>query len=198
MPFYVSCLTMLLDALHIDRIDCYGHHFGAQLVCELAIHAPQRVGRLVLDGLGLFSAEERALFRDRYAPVLEADADGRHLDWLWAFLSNTTIRFPHYSDRPEDGMPGGAALPPPLLTDIFAGVARNWRTYHFSYRVGFEQDVADRLPQIRHKALILAVAGDPLARYAVLAAALMPNVRVAEIDRAGRADAILSMIDDAP
>lgn len=166
IAFYTECTLAVLDRLGVDSVDCYGHHVGSQIAGELAVRAPTRVRKLVLDGIGLFSPDRRTEFLELYAPPVQPDPAGSHIARLWTLLSHTTVRFPHYSEDPSNRIAGGDALPPPVLTDLLAEVARNWRTYDLSYRAGFTDDAAARLPLIGQATVVLEVTGDPLAEYA--------------------------------
>jgi pimeloyl-ACP methyl ester carboxylesterase len=59
-----------LDALGLDRFDLYGTHTGASIAAEIALTAPTRVRRLILDGVGLYTAAEQAEMLARYAQDL--------------------------------------------------------------------------------------------------------------------------------
>src|SRR5512143_3977505 len=46
---YADALLPFMDAVGLERCDVYGTHTGANIGLELAIRAPERVGRLILD-----------------------------------------------------------------------------------------------------------------------------------------------------
>lgn len=190
IAFYAGCALAVLNRLGMQRVDCYGYHIGSQVAGELAVSAPGRVRKLVLDGVGLFSREQRTEFLEFYAPPVQPDASGAHLARLWAFLSHTTVRFPHYSDKPADRIVGGAPLPPPVLTDLLAEVVRNWRTCHLSYQAGFADAAGDRLSRIAHPTVVLEVTGDPLSGHAQRAASLLPHGTAIRCERPARAAVI--------
>jgi pimeloyl-ACP methyl ester carboxylesterase len=54
-------LVALLDHLDLDRIDVLGYSMGAGLALGLAVDHPQRVGNLILGGIGARSLEARPL-----------------------------------------------------------------------------------------------------------------------------------------
>ncbi|MFJ9779018.1 alpha/beta fold hydrolase [Amycolatopsis sp. NPDC101161] len=48
----VDAVLRLLDELGLDRVHVAGHSYGARVALELAVHAPERLGRIVLMGAG--------------------------------------------------------------------------------------------------------------------------------------------------
>ena len=194
IAFYAQCLIAVMDHLGLERADLYGTHTGAQVMCEVAIAHPHRVRRLILDGVGLFSDAERAEFKALYAPAITPDAQGGHLQWLWNFTGQMTQRFPYYSRDPEHQIPGGA--PPPLAawTTWAAEVLGAWSTYHLAYEAAFSHDIAARLPLVTVPAIILAVAGDPLADFAEPAARLVPGARVETATRETRPEVMRRLL----
>jgi pimeloyl-ACP methyl ester carboxylesterase len=193
--FYAEGLRAMMDHLGFETVDLYGHHTGAQVITEFAIANPSRVRRLVLDGVGLFPADLRAEFLERYAPQIAPDAQGAHLALVWDFIAETTQHFPHYRRDEAHRIKGGAVLPPPVLTDRAAEVLKVWSTYHLAYQAAFTHPLAERLPLIPASTLVLEVANDPLAPYASKAAALVPGAALAATDRQRRAQAIRDFLD---
>jgi pimeloyl-ACP methyl ester carboxylesterase len=194
IEFYAEKLIAVMDHLELDRVDLYGHHTGAQVICELAIAHPERVRRLVLDGVGLFPPDLRAEFLARYAPPISPDAGGDHLAWVWRFITETTQHFPHYRVDDAHRVEGGAAPPPPVATDRAAEVLKVWSTYHLAYQAAFSHDLENRLGLVPAPSLVLAVNRDPLAVYAPRAAELLAHGRLTAIPMTERARAIRAFL----
>jgi pimeloyl-ACP methyl ester carboxylesterase len=196
IAFYAECLVAVIDHLGLERVDLYGHHTGAQVVCEAAIAHPGRVRRLVLDGVGLFPPDLRAEFMVRYAPEIAPDPGGGHLRWLWEFNGQMTQHFPHYRRDDAHRIAGGE--PPPLAawTTRTAEVLKVWSTYHLAYQAAFSHDLAARLALISSSTFVLAVANDPLESYAALAADLVAGARVEQTTREQRATVLHALLAD--
>jgi pimeloyl-ACP methyl ester carboxylesterase len=195
IPFYADGLIAVMDHLGLDQVDLYGHHTGAQVITELAIAHPRRVRRLALDGVALFEEPQRIEFLSRYAPAITPEADGRHLAWVWAFISQTTQHFPHYLRDEAHRIEGGAPLPPPVVTARAAEVLQVWSTYHLAYQAAFTHRFAERLPLIAAPTLVLEVERDPLARYAQRAVELIPQAALAGVRVPERAQALRAFLD---
>ena len=80
---YAKVPLLCADALGVDKFHLFGRATGAVFAFVASQMAPERLKRLVLHGLPVYTAEER---RDRlanFAPPYEIDDDGSHLDWIW-------------------------------------------------------------------------------------------------------------------
>ena len=78
---------------------------------------------LVIDGIGLFTGEEQADLLANYAPAIQPDALGSHLNWAWQFVRDQAVFFPWYRRDAEhsraEGMP-----PTKVLHDIVVEVLK--------------------------------------------------------------------------
>lgn len=191
---YAEVLVAVLDHLQVAQADIYGHHTGAQIACEVAIAAPDRVGRLIFDGVGLFPHDLRQEFLAQYAPPIVPAADGSHLLWLWRFANELTRYFPHYADDDAHRVVPEITQSPEAATRIVAEVLKVWPTWHRAYEAAFRHDMATRLPRIGAETLVLRVAGDPLSRYAATAAGLLPHGRLLDVTRDQRPEAIANFL----
>ena len=63
--FFAEAMVDLLDALELDRVDLIGNSLGGRVALELALRAPERVGRLALLAPSLAWRRPR-----RWAPAL--------------------------------------------------------------------------------------------------------------------------------
>ncbi len=186
---YAAYLAGFLGAIAAPAAAVYGHHTGAQIACELAIAAPHRVTRLVLDGAALFAPDLRGEFVERYAPPIVPDESGAHLDGLWQFARDLTRYFPHYRKDADHRTASGQPLPPDLATGVVAEALKVWPTWHLAYRAAFSHRFAARLALLTTPALVLEVAGDPLAQFAARAATLARGT-CCPLARSDRAEAI--------
>jgi pimeloyl-ACP methyl ester carboxylesterase len=199
IPFFAARLLEALDALGLERFDLYGTHTGGSIAAELAIAAPGRVRKLVLDGIGLYPDELQAELLERYAPTMQPDLHGGHINWVWHFVRDTYMFWPWYATdaahRRSLGLP-----PPEVLHDKVLDVLKAITTYHLSYRAAFRYDKRAQFRRIRVPTLAACAANDMLAQWHDEFAALIPGAVKATIppvtvDPAGAAAAIGRFLD---
>ena len=90
-----------LDTMGLDRVDLYGSHTGAAIASELAIMAPDRVKRIVLDGVQLLTDEECAEVMARYAFPFTPDLEGGYLMRAFQFCRDQYLFYPWYNRTRE-------------------------------------------------------------------------------------------------
>ena len=137
-----------LDTLRIDRVQVYGSHTGAAIAVELAIRAPERVNRIVLDGVQLLTAVERARLLDIYAIPFTPDLDGAYLMRAFMFCRDQYLFYPWY-ERTRAGQRVGGLPSPKDLSDWVVEVLKAGETYHLNYRAAFRWQAAFAIPEHR-------------------------------------------------
>jgi pimeloyl-ACP methyl ester carboxylesterase len=171
---YAAADLAFLDALGISEFDVYGMHTGAWVAAELAIRAPARVRRVILDGFGMFSPDEVARYLALYAPPVSPDPDGSYLQWAFGFIRAQSLYFPWFDTRPENArlveLPSAAALHDSVLE-----LLKSIRTYHLGYHAAFRYDAAARLPLVGQPTLAISADDDPLYGHLEAALRLLPN-----------------------
>ena len=174
MVYLADSVQRIFDALDIDKADVYGSHTGSHIACELAIAVPDRVNKLVFDGIGMFTPEDRVDFLANYAPEKAPDAYGEYLMWAWHFVRDQFLYFPHFRKTKEFQRHGDMASPE-ILHMIVMDVLKGLKTYHRNYHAAFKHMDLERLPLITHKTLVIALDSDPLQDGVNRAADLLPN-----------------------
>jgi pimeloyl-ACP methyl ester carboxylesterase len=174
--FIATACLAALDALGVENFDLYGTHTGGCLATEIAVCAPGRVGRLILDGMGLYDAATTAEFLRDYAPAMVPDQQGLHATWAWHFVRDTYMFWPWY--RLDAAHRRAIGLPPArVLHEKYVEVLKAIETYHHSYRAAFRYDRRARLPTIRVPTLVACARSDMLFRWHDAIAALIPDAR---------------------
>ncbi|MGA1797240.1 alpha/beta hydrolase [Sphingomonas sp. 4RDLI-65] len=179
---YAARLPALLDALGLDRVAVYGSHTGAAIAVELAILAPDRVDRLILDGIGIFTPEQRDEQLARYAPAFTPDLDGGYLMRAFQFCRDQYLFYPWY-DRTRTGRRDGGVRPAADLHAWLVEVLKAAETYPLAYHAAFAWDAVVRLPLAEQRMLLLAAEDDPLAEVTRDAERLVAEGRFVALPR---------------
>ena len=93
---YARVALRVADALDAEFFHLFGRATGAVFAFEAAMLAPGRIRNLVLHGVPVYSAQERADRLANFAPPYTIGANAEHLDWIWA-----RIRSEYPSLEPE-------------------------------------------------------------------------------------------------
>jgi pimeloyl-ACP methyl ester carboxylesterase len=154
-------MLALLDALGLEEVDVWGSHTGALVALELAVIAPKRVGRLVMEGPVFISQDFQEDLLANYFPVIQPDKWGLHLPLVWNWRRDLFMFWPWYRvDRAaarELGVPSAEEL-----HKYAVGILESGDTYDGAYRSAFSYDTRSRLPLLTRAALICAGPDDML------------------------------------
>lgn len=175
---YADAMVSAMDTLNIKCVDLYGFHTGAHIAIELAITHPERIGRVVLDGLLWLNEEERHEYLANYAPILKPDVNGTQFFTALQFIRDQAWFFPHFKRDAAHNLSAGA-MSAELLHSLTLDLLKSVNTYHLPYRAVFNHRLADRLPLLRkNPALLMADSTDPTRNSVVKAAALITGSKI--------------------
>lgn len=177
---YAAHLGALVEGLGLETVDIYGTHTGAAVAIELALAAPQRVRRLVLDGVPLFDPPPSADFAARYAPRVEPDHNGGHLLWVHNFCRDMLLFWPWF-DKSEGAVRSGGLPEARVLHDWVLEVIKGLDAIPAGYAAAFAYDAAARLPLLSQPTLFVASPGDSLGDASRRAAVLAPAGQLVEV-----------------
>lgn len=182
IAYFADSMRRLADALGFDKVDVYGGHTGARIACEFAAAFPDRVGRVILDGIMEYDAEFRRLVVENYAPKVEPDEYGRQLIWAFNFVRDQAHYFPYFM-RDTAHRLASAVPDPKILHRATLDVLKALDTYSKPYIAAFEYPAYSRMPLVRAPVLLLR----PDAELPVLNAAIetatraLPRSQVARV-----------------
>jgi len=169
-----------MDPLLPGRFDLYGSHTGASIAMQIALDHPDRVRRLIIDGMGLYAVDEQSEILQTYAREIAPDLEGTHLLKVWHFCRDQYLFWPYYNRTDAGRLPNG--LPDAEhFHDFVVEVLKAMRTYHQSYRAAFRHPKRDRLVQLRLPVLVTCSPSDMLRQYFAEVAALVPGARTADL-----------------
>jgi pimeloyl-ACP methyl ester carboxylesterase len=162
------------DALGIASADVYGFHTGAHVAIEMALLAPKRVTRLVLDGLLVLHDTERGEYLERYAPPMTPDEHGTQVFRALNFIRDQAWFFPHFRRDAAHNL-RGPAMPAPVLHALTVDLLKATESYHLGYRAVFRHKVLERAARLGQPVLLLADSNDPTRRGLSAVAARLPT-----------------------
>jgi len=187
IPDLAAHARAAIDKIVDGKIDLYGSHTGASIAMEIALAAPDKVRRLVIDGMGLYAADEQSDVLRNYAREIAPDLEGTHLLKVWHFCRDQYLFWPYYNRTAEGRLPNG--LPDAEeFHDFVVEVLKAMRTYHRSYRAAFRHPKRDRLVKLNLPVLVLTSPSDMLDSYAAEVASLIPGAQRASTPRWGAPD----------
>lgn len=182
-----EAMVRFLDAMQIDKIDLYGSHTGGAIAAELAILAPDRIRRVVIDGVMVLTPEMRAAVLARYALPFPADLDGAYLIRVFQFCRDQYLFYPWY-DRTRKGQRSGSLPAPRDLHNWVVEVLKANESYHLNYQAAFRWEAPARLPLLTHPTLLLAAENDPLVESTRDVASVVPGGRYVALPRTDAPD----------
>ncbi len=176
LEYYADSVVRILDALGLHRVDVYGSHTGANIGMEIAIAHPDRVRRLVFDGVALFDPALAADMLENYAPRITPQENGEHFIWAWNFIKDMGLYFPHYKRDAEHYL-GKEPWPATVLHNYVIEVMKAMDHYHKGYNAVFRHKTHQRLPLVGVPTLCMGHKADPLHVSVEEAAALVPDAQ---------------------
>lgn len=174
LVYYADSVVRVWDALGLEKVDVYGSHTGANVGMEIAIAHPDRVRKLVFDGVALFDPELAADMLENYAPKVKPQENGEHFIWAWNFMKDMGVYFPHYKRDAEHYL-GKEPWPAATLHNGVMEVMKAIDHYYKGYNAVFRHKTHERLPLVTVPTFCMAHRADPLHVSVEEAAALVPN-----------------------
>ena len=182
VAYFADSMRRLIDELALDRVDLYGSHTGARIACEFAATCPDRVRRVVLDGIIEYDDDMRKTIIENYAPRIEPDEFGRQFVWAFNFVRDQALHFPWFMRDPEHRLKG--PVPPAVVLHRAAlDVLKALDTYADPYIAAFEYRAYERMPHVQAPVLLLKPDSElPVLRAAVAkAASLLRDAHIATV-----------------
>ncbi len=152
------------DAMRLDSFDVFGTHTGASIAAETAILAPDRVGHLVIESMGLWDAARQAEHLARNAPEVAPDLIGSQFNWAWHYYRDQHLFWPWY-DRSAAARLAGGLPDPGALHEGVVEILKALATYHRSYRAAARYPKRERLARVTVPTLVASARSDALHRY---------------------------------
>lgn len=189
---YAAATLDFLDAVGLERCDLYGAHTGACIAMELALLAPERIGKVVIDGIGAYSEAERTKYLANYAPPMAPDLNGSQFQRAFMFCRDQCLFWPWFetgaANRRDSGLPSPAAL-----HDWVVEVCKALTTYHLGYRAAFSYRPEPGLARMTQAVLFVAADNDPLLADTRGVAQLPPRGQMSQLGHSAAPDFTAAM-----
>jgi pimeloyl-ACP methyl ester carboxylesterase len=174
-------LVPVLDGLGIRSVLVAGHHTGASIAVAFAARHPERVTGLILHGVPLYSAQERATLLARPETDRTLKVDGSHLSDYFKFVVAAA------ADTPANAFRN-------LRNATWAVLTLYLPDQDIGHAAAFSYDMAPDLDRIRVPTLVLSDRGDSLNRTDRRVVELHPKFKYIEFSK-GRLLSLMSEPD---
>ena len=200
MAQYVDAMLALTDTLVLARPLVYGVGFGSSLALALQERAPAAVRAVLLRGVLLPDAGQRADLAANYTPAIDIAADGSHWYRTWLMLRDSLTYWPWYQRRHRNTRDALADSSAQRLHDWTFDVMKQPASYGHLIGAALAHDAAAALAAAGVPVLLCSDAAQPLFAYDAEARRLAPAAAlVAPGGAHARALAdVLSLLDNRP
>jgi pimeloyl-ACP methyl ester carboxylesterase len=158
---YADALREVMDALRLPQADVVAEGTSTPLAIELGRQAPDRVRRLVLDGVPMPNAQERRDLWRHYCPKLAPRWDGTHLISLFQRFRDEELSWPWYDRRPQAIRRRDPRLDADRLHVQVLDALRQIDHYGDAASAALDYPVKDRLEELHQRVLLPTAGGDP-------------------------------------
>jgi len=143
---YASVIPELLEQINVDKVTVLGHHTGASIACEFAKSCPNKVKKIILHGVPLYTEEEKNERMDNLKADLSPKKDGTHLLDYWNWIQSrvgdrASLESCHMS-----------------LLHVFLAGENEWFCHHAAFAYNLEQTILE----LEQPCLVITNTGDPL------------------------------------
>lgn len=175
IPYLADATVKMLDAIGAPRCDVFGMHTGGHIAMEMAIRHPDRVRRLVLEGLGIPPQSMKDEYTNQILATPKPDAYGTHFTWAFNMNRDMFLFFPYYkkdlAHRRTREIPDVDELHERALD-----LLKNIETYHHAYIAAWANNADGcRFPEIPVPTMLTVAAADTAETDMADVAALIPD-----------------------
>ena len=168
---YAAVLIEVLRSIARGAVDVYAEFQAAAFAIAAAKRVPELVGALVLDGVPVLTATERAALSSSYCPPILPQRDGGHFASLWHMMRDLELCWPWY-DRSRLAIRNRSPdLNGELLHSQVLAMAKQLPSYGEAANAALTCDVANALDELPKSCWLMLSATDvrdaaALARFA--------------------------------
>jgi len=157
---YRDALLGVLDALGLSAVDVIAEFTATPFAIELARAAPNRVHKVILDGVFLLSASERRSLWKAYCPAVRPSWDGAHLIALWHRLRDQELNWPWFDGSAAAIRKREPEIEAPRLQAMLLDVMKRIDHYGEACLAAFDYPIKDVVGDVHQPVLLAHVAED--------------------------------------
>jgi len=175
VAYLADATVRMLDAINVSRCDVFGMHTGGHVAMEMAIRHPDRIRRLVLEGIGIPPQEMKDEYTANIRKTPKPDAYGTHFTWAFNMNRDMFLFFPYYkkelAHRRNREIPDADELHERALD-----VLKNIKSYHHAYIAAWANNAGgSKFRQIPVPTMLTVAAVDTAETDMADVAALIPD-----------------------
>ncbi len=198
MADLADALAETLSAIGMPPCVVYGSHTGAAIALEFGRRHPERTCGIVLDGVAMYDAAERAELFDGYFELLQVDQLGGHFAHVWTRFRDLFQWFPW--TQPCPARLNEADLPSPEQLQRWVGMFYRAAAHYVPvYRaaIDYGSEAAAAVAALRIPAIFMAQDTDMLYPHLDRLPPLRANQCIVRTTRADHGDALVAAVATA-
>jgi pimeloyl-ACP methyl ester carboxylesterase len=158
---YADNFIAFLDQLKLDKAVFVGHHTGATLAAAVAAKHPDRVSCLVMHGVPLYTAVERAdRIKNQLHPNVDIRPDGSHMTERWK--------------RVDEVIQRKTAIPESVQWSVLSFYLAGQHEW-YGHNAAFSFDMEAAIPKITAPTLIMSNTADTIHAAAARTLKMRPD-----------------------
>jgi pimeloyl-ACP methyl ester carboxylesterase len=172
---YAGVLAEAMDALGLDRCDVVAAGLSVPVAVALAVARPERVGRVLLDGMPVIEPAAAASIAQRYAPPVPPSREGSHFVATWHRLRDEQLQWPWYDGSQAARRHVEPDLDPHRLHHRLVALLQQPVAHGRASRAALRFDLMGAMAGLLAPAAVMEAAGDPRYAGAASLAAAAPR-----------------------
>jgi pimeloyl-ACP methyl ester carboxylesterase len=161
---YVEYLHAFINTHTTTPVTIYGTATGAQLAIAYGLKHSANVKYLYLDNAAHFSDAACDVLLENYFPDFTPQADGSHLQKIWAHVCDSFLYFPWYEKNNLHQF--NTTLPPPaVIQAVVDDYVLAGQHYADAYKAAFKHERVAHVQQLKCNTTIFKWLGSPLLQH---------------------------------
>ena len=161
---YASVLAAAMESLDLPAFDIVATGLSVPVAVALATACPDRVGRLLLDGMPALTPADAARLASRYAPPILPSREGSHFVAAWHRLRDEQLQWPWYDGTQAARRHVEPDLDATRMHHRLVGILQQPEGYGRACRAALRYELEEGMARLAMPTAVMVLAPDP--RYA--------------------------------